>query len=107
MLSVLGEPNTGRPPSLSSALICCGVVVGMPFWASSSLIVPFCRAGSQRRGQGPQEIGYLRGPGGDLRRRGLIRRLAGGWREETNNGHRDDRQAPPPAPQPVKFLQVR
>src|SRR5579863_5198548 len=40
-LSVLGEPSASRPPSSSSAWICCLTVVGIPFCASSSLIVPF------------------------------------------------------------------
>ena len=41
MLSVLGPPSASRPPSLSSAAICCSMVLGMLFCASSSLMVPF------------------------------------------------------------------
>ena len=41
MLSVFGEPRTSSPPRSFSALMCCSIVVGMPFCASSSLIVPF------------------------------------------------------------------
>ncbi len=41
MLSVFGEPSTSSPPRSSSASMCCSTVVGMPFCASSSLIVPF------------------------------------------------------------------
>ena len=40
-LSVFGEPRTSRPPISSRASMCMSTVVGMPFWASSSLIVPF------------------------------------------------------------------
>ena len=40
-LSTFGVPSTSRPPSSSSAWMCMSTVVGMPFWASSSLIVPF------------------------------------------------------------------
>ncbi len=40
--STFGVPSTSRPPSSSRALMCMSMVVGMPFWASSSLIVPFC-----------------------------------------------------------------
>ncbi len=48
MLSVLGEPSTSRPPSSSSASMCCRTVVGMPFCASSSLIVPFWPSAESR-----------------------------------------------------------
>src|SRR3954468_406711 len=41
MLSVFGEPSTGRPPRPSRALMCCWMVVGMRFGATISLIVPF------------------------------------------------------------------
>ena len=41
MLSTLGEPRRSSPPISSSAWMCMSTVVGMPFWASSSLIVPF------------------------------------------------------------------
>src|SRR5947209_1560070 len=40
MLSVLGEPSTPSPPRDSTALMCWSMVLGMPFCASSSLIVP-------------------------------------------------------------------
>src|SRR6516164_5935196 len=40
-LSVLGDPRTSSPPSSFSAAMCCGMVVGMLFCASNSLIVPF------------------------------------------------------------------
>jgi hypothetical protein len=40
MLSALGEPSASRPPSSASAAICCLTVLGMPFCASNSLIVP-------------------------------------------------------------------
>ena len=42
MLSVFGDPRTASPPRSSSALMCCSTVDGMPFWAISSLIDPFC-----------------------------------------------------------------
>ncbi len=41
MLSVFGPPSASRPPIFSSAASCCSTVLGMPFCASSSLIVPF------------------------------------------------------------------
>ena len=41
MLSVFGEPRASRPPIFSRAAICCSTVFGMPFCASSSLMVPF------------------------------------------------------------------
>ena len=41
MLSVSGPPMALRPPSPSRASSCCCVVFGMPFWASSSLMLPF------------------------------------------------------------------
>ena len=41
MLSVLGLPSASRPPIFSSAASCCSTVFGMPFCASSSLMVPF------------------------------------------------------------------
>ncbi len=41
-LSVAGVPRASSPPSSSSAAMCCSTVDGMPFWASSSLMVPFC-----------------------------------------------------------------
>ena len=41
MLSVFGPPSASRPPIFSSAASCCSTVFGMPFCASSSLIVPF------------------------------------------------------------------
>src|SRR5271154_5026227 len=42
MFSTLGPPKASSPPSVSNTLICCSVVVGMPFCANSSLIEPFC-----------------------------------------------------------------
>ena len=41
MLSIFGPPSASRPPSPSSAAICCSIVFGILFCASSSLIVPF------------------------------------------------------------------
>jgi hypothetical protein len=41
MLSVLAVPSASRPPIFSSAASCCSIVFGIPFCASSSLIVPF------------------------------------------------------------------
>src|ERR1700720_254974 len=40
MGSVFGEPSTSRPPISSRASMCCLMVVGIPFCASNSLIVP-------------------------------------------------------------------
>ena len=40
-LSTLGVPSRSSPPISSRVLMCMSTVVGMPFWASSSLIVPF------------------------------------------------------------------
>ena len=41
MLSVLGPPSASSPPSSFSALMCCEILVGIPFCASCSLMVPF------------------------------------------------------------------
>ncbi len=42
MLSALAVPRASRPPISFIAWMCICTVDGMPFWASSSLIVPFC-----------------------------------------------------------------
>jgi hypothetical protein len=42
MLSTFGPPSASRPPSLFSASSCCSTVLGMLFWASSSLMLPRC-----------------------------------------------------------------
>ena len=42
MLSVLGVPSTVEPAQLVQRVDVLSTVVGMPFWAISSLIVPFC-----------------------------------------------------------------
>ena len=40
MLSVFGPPSASSPPSSFRASRCCEIVVGMPFCASCSLMVP-------------------------------------------------------------------
>ncbi len=40
MLSVLEVPRASRPPSDFNASSCCWMVLGIWFWASSSLMLP-------------------------------------------------------------------